>query len=44
MSKEDFTAGLTMLCFNAAGITSIFTALVKSDRFEINPRVETSMK
>ena len=33
-----------MLCFNAADIASIFTALVKSEQLEINPNVETSMK
>ena len=44
MSNEDFPADLTMLCFNAADIASIFTALVKSEQLEINPKVETSMK
>lgn len=33
-----------MLCFKAAGIASTFIALVKSMQFEINPKVETSMK
>jgi hypothetical protein len=44
MSNEDFTADLIMLCFKAAGIASTFIALVKSMQFEINPKVETSMK
>ena len=44
MSNEDFTADLTMLCFNPADIASIFTALVKSEQLEINPNVEASMK
>ena len=37
MSNEDFTADLTMLCFNAEDIASIFTALVKSEQLEMNP-------
>ena len=39
MSNEDFTADLTMICFNAADIASIFTALVKSEQLEMNPNV-----
>ena len=44
MSNEDFTADLTMLCFNAADNASIFMALVKSEQLEMNPNVEISMK
>ena len=44
MLNEDFTADLTMLCFDAADIATIFTTIVKSEQLEINPKVEISMK
>ena len=44
MSNEDFTADLTMLCFNAVDIASISTALVKFEQLEMNPKVEISIK
>ena len=40
MSNEDFKEDLTMLCFNAADIASIFAALVKSEQQEINSKAE----
>ena len=44
MVNDDFKTDDIILCFNASGILGIFTALVKSEISEINPRFEIWIK